>query len=103
MESEVVIVGLAAFAVGAVPGYFLGRYAGGIAAVVWFVLLAGAAAVLVLMGQGTRGWDGLAYLVGALLLLAPAALGGALAGWLGVKLRRRRRQRIPRDAEAPRG
>ncbi|PTX04022.1 hypothetical protein [Pararhodobacter aggregans] len=103
MESEVLIVGLAAFIVGAVPGYFLGRYAGGIAAVVWVGLLAGGAAVLVLLGQGTRGWDGLAYMVGGLLLLAPAALGGALAGWLGVSLRRRRRQGSPRGAEAPRG
>jgi len=91
MESEFVIVVLAAFALGALPGFILSWLAGGIAALVLFLLLAGGAGVLILLGQGAQGWDGLAYVVGAVLLLAPAALGAALAGWLGARLRWRKR------------
>lgn len=61
----------------------------------WLALALFAGAVgLVFLGRSAGGWDGLAYVIMAVLMLAPAALGCGL-GALGDWLRRRYRLRQP--------
>jgi len=89
VEPAVLGLILAAALAGLVPAWLLARFAR-----VWMGwALAGVLALAVvgfiLAGQGAQGWDGLAYVILALVFAAPAALGAALGTALGAWMRER--------------
>lgn len=89
MEPEVVIIMGGVALVGAVPGFLLGRFSGGRAALVLVAVLAVLAVVLLVMGRRAQGWDALTYGIASMIFAMPAAVGAALGGWLGAWLRLR--------------
>ena len=92
MEPEIYYIIAAAAGLGLMLGAFLGRWAGGRAAAGLAGVLILGALVLIAMGQRATGWDGVAYVIGAIVLAAPMAVGAALGGWLGARRRQRRRR-----------
>ena len=56
-------------------------------------LLAMAVAGFMLAGRTAQGWDGLAYMILALIFAGPALLGAALGTALGGWMRQRARER----------
>ncbi len=88
MEWVILNVAVVALAVGGAVGWAIGRWAGG--RPVFWLVVAGllAAAAMLLMAQQGSAYDGIGYVIGAVVLVAPAALGAALGGWIGARQRR---------------
>ncbi len=80
--------------VGLAVSWLLARFVRIWAAWVLVGLLALAVAGFILAGRVTQGWDGLAYVILALIFAGPAmlgaALGAALGGWMRERARRGR-------------
>jgi hypothetical protein len=78
MEWRIAVFPVASALVGALAGYVLARW---VAPWLGWVLaaagLAGAVA-LVVMAQGREGYEGMGYMIVALLMAAPGGLGAAL-------------------------
>lgn len=86
MEPAVLGLILAAAAAGLIPAWLLARFVR--AWLGWSLagLLAAAAAAFIVLGRASQGWDGLSYVILALVFAAPAMfgamLGTALGGWM---------------------
>lgn len=85
MNTDILKIVLAATMVGISLGYLIGRWISlraSIGLAIAFILLA---AALIVMGRGASGWDGLAYVILATTMAAPASVGAligtGLARW----------------------
>lgn len=90
MELRIVAFPVVAALVGALAGYVLARW---VAPWLGWVLAAASVAVavaLVVMAQGREGYEGMGYMILALLMAAPGGLGAAL-GTLAAMLQAARR------------
>ena len=86
-EARVLLILAIALGLGLAMGWALARYwRPGAAWALVGVLVLGVVA-LILAGRRAQGFEGVGYAVMALVMLAPAALGVAVGGWLGGRRR----------------
>ena len=95
MEPQVIIFGVTSLVLGSVVGFLLGRFtSGAILYLLWITLVLGNAILLIaplggLVGLPQEGWSRLGYVILAMIFVAPALAGSLVAGWAGLRMRRR--------------
>ena len=86
-EARVLLVAAIALGLGLAAGWLLARFWRPGAAWGLVALLAVAVVALILAGRQAQGFGGMGYVIVAVVMLSPvalgAALGAALGGWLG--------------------
>lgn len=98
MDPQVIIFGASSLVLGSVVGFLLGRFtSGAILYLLWVVLIVGNAILLIpqlgaLFGLAQEGWSRLGYVILSMIFVSPALAGSLIAGWVGLRLRRRHRQ-----------
>lgn len=78
MELRIVAFPVVAALVGALAGYVLARWVAPWLGWVLAALGLGGAVALFLLGQGREGYEGMGYVIIAVLMAAPGGLGAAL-------------------------
>ncbi|MAN13605.1 MAG: hypothetical protein CL945_02665 [Dinoroseobacter sp.] len=103
MDVTVITYVIASLVLGAVAGFFLGRFTSG--AILWLLWAALVGALLLflipalgaLAGLEQDGFSRAAYVFLSWVFLAPALAASILAGWFGMRGRRAVRAGAPRD------
>lgn len=88
---EVLSIVIICLVIGVVVGGILARVFSPKVALYGALLVIGAAAVLLAMGAQRQGWEGLGFVITALVFCAPLAVGMGLVGLLALYGMRRRR------------
>lgn len=88
MRATIFLLPGGSFLAGLAAGWVLARHWRRGAAWALAAALVAAAVALIGAGRMAQGLDGLGYGIVAILMATPAALGAALGGWLGGRIRR---------------
>lgn len=94
MDMTVITYVIVSLVLGAVAGFFLGRFtSGAILYLLWVALVAALLVLLIpalgrLAGLEQDEWSRMAYVFLSWIFLAPALMASILAGWFGIRGRR---------------
>ncbi|SLN39877.1 hypothetical protein [Roseisalinus antarcticus] len=88
------------FLIGVLPGFFLARQGKVWVVAIFALALAVAGVWAIIVGRSQTGFDGMGYVIIAVLMLAPTVVGMVAGGLAGLYRRAKEGQTAPHDKDA---